>query len=250
MSEREVAIAARGLTKSFGDTPVLAGVDLEIRRHEVVALFGPSGAGKSTALRCLNLLETPDDGTIELAGERVPWRSMDAAALSRHRARVGMVFQQFNLFGHLTVLGNVIEAPMRVLRRSREEAEAKARELLTAVGMGEREDAFPAQLSGGQQQRVAIARALAMDPDVLLLDEVTSALDVENIAGINRLLEQLAEQGMTMVMVTHDLGFARDAAHRLCFISDGRVSEEGPPDRLLDAPETDRLREFLTATRA
>ena len=248
MSAAPVVISARGLKVSFGSTPVLDGFDLDVCEHEVVALFGPSGAGKSTALRCLNLLHLPNDGKLELLGQPVPWRTMDAQASALHRQRVGMVFQHFHLFGHLTVLGNLMEAPRQVRGMGREEAESKARGLLEAVGLADRADALPRELSGGQQQRVAIARALAMEPKVLLLDEVTSALDVENIAGVNRLLAALAKQGMTMVMVTHDLAFARETAHRVCFVSDGRITEEGPPADVLGAPKTDRLRAFLTSS--
>jgi len=245
MSNAPIEIEVRGLKKSFGDLSVLEGVDIEIHRHEVVALIGPSGSGKSTLLRCLNLLEMPDDGEVFWENQPVPYHMMNAAQMSRHRTRMGMVFQHFHLFPHRNALANVIEGPVHVLGTDAETAREKGRELLDQVGLADKHDAWPSQLSGGQKQRVAIARALAMNPQVLLLDEITSALDVEMIAGINDLLADIAARGMTMVVVTHDLAFARRLAARIYFLEDGRILESGPPADLLDNPQTTRLREFL-----
>jgi polar amino acid transport system ATP-binding protein len=242
-----VEIQVRGLRKSFGELTVLDGVDFEVRHHEVVALVGPSGSGKSTFLRCLNLLEFPDAGEILWKGEPVAYRSMRPAELSRHRAKMGMVFQHFHLFPHFNVLNNVTEGPVQVRREAPEQARDRARELLDRVGLADKHQAWPAQLSGGQKQRVAIARALAMEPEVLLLDEVTSALDVEMISGINELLSGLADSGMTMIVVTHDLAFARKVADRICFFNEGRIVESGPPEQVLDHPRSERLREFLSS---
>ena len=238
-------IEVRGLCKSFGDLRVLTDVDLEVGLHEVVALIGPSGSGKSTLLRCLNLLETPDAGTLRWEGEDVPWRTMRPAELARHRARMGMVFQHFHLFPHKTAVQNVMEGPVAVRGESAAAARPRAVELLERVELGDKIDAWPSQLSGGQKQRVAIARALAMEPRVLLLDEVTSALDVEMIAGINELLADLAQGGMTMVIVTHDLAFAREVASRLHFLSEGSIVESGTPERVLDDPREERTRTFM-----
>ena len=244
---RNVDVQIKSLHKSFGKTAVLKGVDLEVHAGQVVSLVGPSGSGKSTLLRCLNLLEMPDRGQILWNGEDVPYKTMSPLQLSRHRVRMGMVFQHFNLFPHKTALQNVVEGPIYVLEKDRDEAVARAMLLLDRVGLGDKADHWPPQLSGGQKQRVAIARALAMDPQVLLLDEVTSALDVEIVAGINELLAELAAGGMTMVMVTHDLNFARSVGDQLVFLDDGRVVESGPPDQLIEWPESDRLNEFIAA---
>jgi len=240
-----VEIEVRGLEKRFGALQVLTGVDFEVRGHEVVALIGPSGSGKSTLLRCLNLLELPDAGSIRWRGEPVDYARMSPRELSRHRTRMGMVFQHFHLFPHRNALENVIEGPVQVRGEKRSAAVGRGRALLEQVGLAEKAGEWPSRLSGGQKQRVAIARALAMDPEVLLLDEVTSALDVEMIAGINELLTGLAEGGMTMVVVTHDLFFARRVAHRICFLDGGRMVETGTPEEILDRPESPRLREFL-----
>ncbi|MGE0492433.1 MAG: amino acid ABC transporter ATP-binding protein [Vulcanimicrobiota bacterium] len=241
-------LAARGIHKNFGDLEVLRGVDLEVAQGEVVTLIGPSGSGKSTLLRCLNLLEIPNQGSLFWEGEQFDFRTCSEAALARHRTRMGMVFQHFHLFPHLTALENVTEAPRQVLGLTREEARGRAAELLARVGLAEKESAHPSQLSGGQKQRVAIARALAMQPKALLLDEVTSALDVEMVAGINQLLGELAES-MTMVVVTHDLGFASKVSDRICFMDKGRLLETGPPSEVLDSPASPRAREFLSALR-
>lgn len=238
-------IEVEGLEKRYGDTPVLRGVGLTVDAHEVVALIGPSGSGKTTLLRCLNLLEFPDAGTLLWKGELVDYPNMSAAELTRHRTRMGMVFQHFHLFPHRTVLENVTEGLIHVLRWNRVEANERALELLSSVGLGDRGRDWPSQLSGGQKQRVAIARALAMDPEVLLLDEVTSALDIEMISGINELLASLAEKGMTMVVVTHDLHFARRVAKRICFMDQGRLLEQGTPEELLGNPRDPRVSEFL-----
>ncbi len=242
-----VEIATRGLQKNFGALRVLDGVDFTVTQHQVQALIGPSGSGKSTFLRCLNLLEYPDGGELLWKGRTVPYKNMRAAELSRHRRKMGMVFQHFHLFPHRTVLQNVIEGPVQVLGTPIRQAREQGRELLRQVGLEDKTDAWPAQLSGGQKQRAAIARSLAMDPEVLLLDEVTSALDVEMISGINELLTGLAADGMTMVVVTHDLGFARQVADRIGFFDEGRIVESGPPEQLLDRPKSSRLAEFLQA---
>lgn len=242
-----VEIETRNLEKSFDRLRVLRGVDFTVHRHEVIALIGPSGSGKSTFLRCLNLLEFPDVGEILWKGAPVAYRRMRPADLSRHRRKMGMVFQHFHLFPHRNVLANVMEGPVHVLGTPLPEAKKQATALLEQVGLEDKAGAWPAQLSGGQKQRVAIARALAMNPEVLLLDEITSALDVEMISGINELLSGLARKGMTMVVVTHDLGFARQVAHRICFCAEGRIVESGTPEKVLDAPESPRLIEFLSA---
>lgn len=242
-----VEIETRTLSKSFGELKVLDGVDFSVRRHQVIALVGPSGSGKSTLLRCLNLLETPDGGEILWKGEPVDYRNMRPAQLSRHRRKMGMVFQHFHLFPHRNVLDNVIEGPVQVLGTPLRQARDQGMALLRQVGLEDKVAAWPAQLSGGQKQRVAIARALAMSPEVLLLDEVTSALDVEMISGINELLTGLAAKGMTMVVVTHDLDFARAVADRICFFDAGRIVESGSPAELLDRPASPRLIDFLSA---
>ncbi|MEJ2698360.1 MAG: amino acid ABC transporter ATP-binding protein [Desulfuromonadales bacterium] len=246
-SRPTVEIETRSLEKSFGGLKVLQGVDFTVRHHQVVALIGPSGSGKSTFLRCLNLLEVPDSGDILWKGDPVDYRRMRPAELSRHRTKMGMVFQHFHLFPHRRVLENVVEGPVQVLGIPPRKAREQGMELLEKVGLEEKAEAWPAQLSGGQKQRVAIARALAMNPEVLLLDEVTSALDVEMISGINELLSGLAAGGMTMVVVTHDLGFARRVADRIGFFDEGRIVESGTPEELLETPESPRLIDFLSA---
>ncbi len=244
---REVEIRVEGLRKRFGELVVLDGVDFAVHEHEVVALIGPSGSGKSTLLRCLNLLEFPDAGTIRWKNETVDYRSMTPDELSRHRRRMGMVFQHFHLFPHRNALQNVVEGPLYVLGEKGSDALARGRALLDQVGLADKHDAWPSALSGGQKQRVAVARALAMNPEVLLLDEITSALDVEMISGINDLLTGLAEKGMTMVIVTHDLAFARRVADRICFLDGGRIVESGTPEEILDRPQEERVRGFLRA---
>lgn len=242
-------IRLKGLRKRFGRHEVLKGIDLKVARSEVLVLIGPSGSGKSTLLRCINHLERPSGGEVIVAGERVNRADLSHRAFQRHlnriRTHMGMVFQQFNLFPHKTVLENVIEAPVQVLRQSRDEAVAEAEELLDKVGLAEKRDAYPSRLSGGQQQRVAIARALAMKPSVMLFDEVTSALDPELVGEVLRVMEGLAAEGMTMVVVTHEMGFAERVADRVIFMDDGRIVEEGTPERIFSEPREERTKRFL-----
>jgi polar amino acid transport system ATP-binding protein len=230
------------LQKSFDDLAVLKGIDLVVQTHEVVCLIGASGSGKSTLLRCIDLLEPIDAGRISIDGIDITARGTDQDAVRR---RIGIVFQSFNLFPHMTVLQNVALAPVKVLKQSRDQAAARSRELLERFGLADKSDEYPDRLSGGQQQRVAIVRALAMDPDVLLLDEITSALDPELVAEVLDVIRELAAQGMTMVIATHEMAFARDVAHRVCFLDDGRILEEGPPDRIFSEPTNERTRRFL-----
>jgi polar amino acid transport system ATP-binding protein len=236
-------LVLEGLVKSFGAHTVLNGVDLTVSEGETIALIGPSGSGKSTLLRCVNRLEEPSSGRILFQGEPV----VAGPKLRAMRARMGMVFQHFNLFTHMSVLGNVIEAPMQVLKLPRDQAEARGRELLARVGLADKCDAYPSQLSGGQKQRVAIARSLAMEPKLLLLDEITSALDPELVGEVLQVIRTLAKQGMTMLIVTHEMGFAREVADRVIFMDGGRIVETGPPDALFVRPQSDRLRQFLRA---
>jgi len=231
-----------GLQKSFDDLSVLKGIDLVVQKHEVVCLIGASGSGKSTLLRCIDLLEPIDAGRISIDGIDITARGTDQDAVRR---RIGIVFQSFNLFPHMTVLQNVALAPVKVLKQSRERAAERSRELLERFGLADKAGEYPDRLSGGQQQRVAIVRALAMDPDVLLLDEITSALDPELVAEVLDVIRELAAQGMTMVIATHEMAFARDVAHRVCFLDDGRILEEGPPDRIFSEPTSERTRRFL-----
>ena len=235
-------LQARGLRKVFGDQVVLDGLDLTVQAGECVVLIGGSGSGKSTLLRCLNLLETLDDGQILLAGRDISDPRVDADAV---RAQVGIVFQAFNLFPHLSVLDNVTLAPVRVHRRPRREAEQQAREMLARVGLADKAAARPDELSGGQQQRAAIARALVNSPVLMLLDEVTSALDPELVWEVLSLLRDLRAEGMTMVLATHEMAFARSVADTVCFLHGGRVLEQGPPAQVFDAPREARTREFL-----
>jgi ABC-type polar amino acid transport system ATPase subunit len=249
----DAPIIVRNLHKSFGGTEVLRGVDLTVERGEVVCVIGPSGSGKSTLLQCINGLEPFDDGEILVCSEYVGWGQEREGARERvpeHtmtllRRRVGMVFQQFNLFPHMTVLGNVIVSPVHVLGRPRDAAIAEARILLDRVGLARKEAAYPAQLSGGQQQRVAIARALAMGPEAMLFDEVTSALDPELVGEVLAAMRRLAEEGMTMVVVTHEIGFAREVADRVVFLDHGVIVEQGAAEQVLTAPTNARTREFL-----
>jgi polar amino acid transport system ATP-binding protein len=236
------ALRVTGLRKQFGELVVLDGIDLDVAEHEVVCLIGASGSGKSTLLRCLNLLEPIQAGRIEVSGEDITAPGVD---VDRVRRRIGIVFQAFNLFPHMRVLDNVALAPRRVLGQPRAEAEAAAMELLRRFGLEDKQAEFPDRLSGGQQQRVAIVRALAMQPALLLLDEVTSALDPELIAEVLDVVRELAKGGMTMVIATHEMGFARDVADRICFLDGGRILEQGPPEQLLAAPAEPRTRQFL-----
>jgi polar amino acid transport system ATP-binding protein len=235
-------IAVEGLTKYYGDTLVLDDVSLEVAEHEVVCLIGASGSGKSTLLRCINELVPFDHGTIRLDGVPIDDDSFGRNGL---RKRVGIVFQAYNLFPHMNVLANVTLAPRKVHGVGKREIEARADELLGVLGMEEFAQAYPEQLSGGQQQRVAIARALATNPDVLLLDEVTAALDPELIGGVLAVIKDLKADGMTMVIVTHEMGFARDVADRVCFLDEGRIVEEAPPEQLFRDPQNPRTRQFL-----
>jgi polar amino acid transport system ATP-binding protein len=238
----DAVLSLRGVTKSYGERTVLNGIDLDVAEHQVVVLIGASGSGKSTLLRCIDLLDEIDDGQILLDGRDISDPRVDGDEVRRSMA---MVFQSFNLFPHMSVLDNITLAPRVVHGRNRGEAEQRGRELLTRVGLGDRADAYPDRLSGGQQQRVAIARALAYDPRVLLLDEVTSALDPELVAEVLELISELATSGRTIVMATHEMGFARRVADVVCFLDGGRILESGPPEQVLDAPEQARTRQFL-----
>ena len=238
----DVAVSIRDLPKSFGDNVVLRGIDLDVHRGEVVVVLGPSGSGKSTILRCVNLLETPTSGSIVFEGVDITGRGVD---INKVRAKLGMVFQQFNLFPHLTAKKNVMIAQQKVLKRSREEAERIAVEELTKVGLADRVDYLPAQLSGGQQQRVAIARALAMNPQVMLFDEATSALDPELVRDVLGVMRDLAREGMTMIVVTHEMQFARDVADRVVFMDGGVIVEQGTPEQVFDHPQSERTKDFL-----
>ena len=249
-------LSIRGLRKRFGAAEVLKGVDLEAETGEVIALIGASGSGKSTLLRCVNLLETPDEGEVAVGGERIEMRAgragpaaKDPEKLRRLRARLGFVFQGFNLWSHMTVMENLIEAPIQVLGLPRPQAVARAEDLLARVGLPDRGAAYPIELSGGQQQRVAIARALAMEPEVMLFDEPTSALDPELVGEVLGVIRGLAEEGRTMLIVTHEMGFCREVASRVLFLHEGRVEEEGPPAEIFGAPRSGRLRQFLARVR-
>jgi len=235
----------RALRKRFGDNEVLKGIDLEVQPGEVIAIIGKSGSGKSTLLRCINGLESFDDGALSVDGQAL--KHHDARAMRSLRQHVGMVFQSFNLFPHLSAGRNVMLAPTLVKKTPQADGEAQARALLARVGLGEKFDAYPDQLSGGQQQRVAIARALAMQPAVLLCDEITSALDPELVGEVLRVVESLADDGMTLLMVTHEMTFARKVSDRLVFMHAGRIHEMGPPDQLFDRPQTPELKQFLSA---
>jgi polar amino acid transport system ATP-binding protein len=232
----------RDVHKRFGHNEVLRGVDLIVDEHQVVCLIGPSGCGKSTLLRCINALEPIQGGSIWLAGDRVSGRGVDVNAL---RADVGIVFQSFNLFPHMSVAANITLAPRKVLKLSRAEADARADQLLARIGLADKRDEYPDRLSGGQQQRVAIVRALAMQPRLLLLDEITSALDPELVTEVLSLVGELAREGMTMLLATHEMGFARDVASKIVFLYEGQIEEEGPPEQVFGDPHSDRTRSFL-----
>ncbi len=249
-------LRVQGLRKRYGQDEVLKGIDLDVAPGEVLCLIGPSGSGKSSLLRCLNQLETIDAGRIEIDGELLGCRErggrlheLPEREVCRQRQRIGMVFQRFNLFAHQTVLQNLVEAPVHVKGESRAEATRRALALLERVGLADRQAAYPSQLSGGQQQRVAIARALAMQPRLMLFDEPTSALDPERVGEVLDVMRDLVEDGMTMVVVTHEMGFARDAADRIAFMDGGVIVEQGPPDELLNSPRHERTRAFLARTR-
>ncbi len=236
------AVRIQGLHKSFGRTEVLKGIDLDVAEHEVVCLIGASGSGKSTLLRCVNLIEPITSGRIVVNGEEITARGVDVNRIRRH---IGIVFQSFNLFPHMTVLRNVTLAPRKALGLPRAEAEKRARDLLERFGLGDKLGDYPDRLSGGQQQRVAIVRALAMEPRLMLLDEVTSALDPELVAEVLEVLRGLAKEGMTMIIVTHEMGFARDVAHRICFLHEGAILEQGPPDQIFRQPREPQTQRFL-----
>jgi polar amino acid transport system ATP-binding protein len=236
------ALRIEGLFKSFGELEVLRGIDLEVAEHEVIALIGASGSGKSTLLRCINLIEPIDAGRILIEGEEITAKGVN---VDRIRRRIGIVFQSFNLFPHMSVLDNVTLAPRKVLRLKGDDAEREALALLGRFGLAEKALDYPDRLSGGQQQRVAIVRALAMQPDLLLLDEVTSALDPELVAEVLNVVRELASGGMTMLIATHEMGFARDIANRVCFLDAGRILEQGPPAQIFAEPREARTRQFL-----
>mgnify|MGYP004603152473 CR=1 FL=1 len=236
-------IKVKDLHKSFGKLEVLKGIDEHIEKGEKVVVIGPSGSGKSTFLRCLNLLETPTKGEIYIDDELI---NSPKADVNKIREKMGMVFQQFNLFPHLTIMDNIILAPMKVKKISRQEATDKAKELLKKVGLLDKADSYPAQLSGGQQQRIAIARALAMDPEIMLFDEPTSALDPEMVGEVLGVMKDLADAGMTMVVVTHEMGFAREVASRVLFMDQGIIMEQGTPEKIFSNPENERTKSFLS----
>jgi polar amino acid transport system ATP-binding protein len=250
--ERRAMLEVSGISKHFGAVHVLRDVSLSVAPGEVVVVIGPSGSGKTTLLRCINLLEDYERGTITVDGEPIGYRfaganriRMSERDIAAARAKIGMVFQSYNLFPHMTVLQNIVAAPVRVRGLPRSRAEARARELLAMVGLSDKAAEHPVRLSGGQQQRVAIARALAMDPKIMLFDEVTSALDPELVGEVLAAMQQLAQGGMTMVVVTHEMSFARDIADRIVFIDDGAIVEQGKPDEILFTPRTERVRAFL-----
>ncbi len=243
IAKGETLFEIKDLKKSFGDLNVLNGISTEIKSGEVLVIIGPSGSGKSTFLRCLNLLEQPTSGDIIFEGKKINDKSCNVDKL---REKMGMVFQQFNLFPHMTVRKNIEIAPIKLLKVSKEEASSKADELLNRVGLPDKAESYPNQLSGGQKQRIAIARSLAMEPDVMLFDEPTSALDPEMVGEVLELMKELAHSGMTMVVVTHEMGFAREVATRIAFIDEGKIQAEGAPDTFFNNPENPRLRDFLS----
>lgn len=240
----DALITVKDLVKSYGQLHALNGVSTEIKKGEVVVIIGPSGSGKSTFLRSLNLLEVPTSGQIIFENADITDPKVD---INKHRQKMGMVFQQFNLFPHLTILRNMTLAPMKLLKKSKEEAEAKAMELLKRVGLENRANAYPAQLSGGQKQRIAIVRALCMEPDVMLFDEPTSALDPEMVGEVLDVMKALAKSGMTMIIVTHEMGFAKEAATRVIFMDQGKMIEENTPQEFFTNPKTDRCKNFLNS---
>jgi ABC-type histidine transport system ATPase subunit len=249
------ALVCEDVHKSFGPLEVLKGVSLTAKEGDVIAMLGSSGSGKSTFLRCINLLEIPDAGRVTVRGELIRMgrdragRAVpeDSAQVDRIRARIGMVFQQFNLWSHMTVLQNVIEAPVHVLKVPKDDAIARANQVLAKVGLSDKLDYYPAHLSGGQQQRAAIARALAMEPEVMLFDEPTSALDPELVGEVLRVIRQLAEEGRTMIVVTHEVGFAREVSNHAVFLHEGRIEEEGPPKEIFGNQRSERFRQFLAS---
>lgn len=239
----DTLIKVQDLHKIFGNLHALNGISEEIHKGEVVVIVGPSGSGKSTFLRSLNLLEEPSEGQVYFEGENITGKAVD---INKHRQKMGMVFQHFNLFPHKTILQNITLAPVKLLNKSKDEAEKRAMELLRLVGLEEKANAYPSQLSGGQKQRIAIVRSLAMDPDVMLFDEPTSALDPEMVGEVLELMKKLARDGMTMVVVTHEMGFAREVATRVIFMDEGRIKEQGNPEEFFGNPKDERLKEFLS----
>jgi octopine/nopaline transport system ATP-binding protein len=255
-SDTVSAVSVRDLRKSFGSLEVLKGVSLEAREGDVISILGASGSGKSTMLRCINMLEVPDSGTVRISGEEIRLKKgrrgmepADGGQVDRIRSRVAMVFQSFNLWSHMTILQNVIEAPVHVQKRPKAECIAEAEELLAKVGIADKRNHYPSHLSGGQQQRAAIARALAMHPKVMLFDEPTSALDPELVGEVLRVMRSLAEEGRTMLVVTHEMGFARDVSNRVVFLHRGVVEEEGAPGDVFGAPKSERFKQFISSHR-
>ncbi|RTR06993.1 ABC transporter ATP-binding protein [Halomonas nitroreducens] len=252
MADTPIPLEVQNIKKRFGDTEVLKGLSLQAHKGDVITLIGASGSGKSTFLRCMNLLEQPNEGELFVHGEQIRFKETrhgrepaDWKQVVNMRAKLSMVFQSFNLWAHMTLLENVIEAPVHVLGKSKQEATEHARQLLERVGLAERADYYPAQLSGGQQQRGAIARALAMDPEVMLFDEPTSALDPELVGDVLKVMRDLAEEGRTMIVVTHEMAFARDVSTQVIYLHQGQVEEAGPPDEVLGNPKSERLKQFL-----
>lgn len=243
MSDNTVILEVNDLRKSFDGQEVLKGISTTINKGDVVALIGPSGCGKSTFLRSLNLLEVPTEGQVLFEGTDLTDKSVD---INHVREKIGMVFQQFNLFPNMTIKENIMLAPVKLGKMTKEEAEKKAEELLARIGLSDKADAYPTQLSGGQKQRIAIVRSLAMNPDIILFDEPTSALDPEMVGEVLNVMKELAQEGMTMVVVTHEMGFAREVANRVMFINDGVIQEEGTPEEIFGNPKSPRLQEFLS----
>ena len=246
VSDNDVLIKVRNLEKKFNGVTALKSVNADIKKGEVVVMIGPSGSGKSTFLRCMNLLEIPTSGTITFNGVDITDKNVD---INVHRQKMGMVFQHFNLFPHMTILKNMTLAPMKLQKKSEEEANAEAMKLLERVGLADRAQAYPSQLSGGQKQRIAIVRALCMKPDVMLFDEPTSALDPEMVGEVLEVMKELAEENMTMVVVTHEMGFAREVGDKVLFLEDGIIMEQGTPDEIFNHPKTERLQNFLAKVR-
>ena len=242
MSNKEVLLELKNLHKSFGNLEVIKGIDLEIDKGDILVIIGPSGSGKSTVLRCMNLLEEPTSGQIIFEGKDI---LKNLRTIDKTREKIGMVFQNFNLFPNKTILDNITLAPMKVKGKTREEAEKKAKELLERVGLLDKVDAYPVQLSGGQQQRIAIARALAMEPDMMLFDEPTSALDPEMVKEVLDVIKELAHEGMTMAIVTHEMGFAKEVADRVIFVDGGKIVEDGSPEEVFNRPKSDRAKDFF-----
>jgi ABC-type histidine transport system ATPase subunit len=255
MNDQQPALTVENLHKRFGSLEVLKGISLSARQGDVISILGASGSGKSTMLRCINFLETPDSGTITVCGEEVRMKTnrrgqnmpKDIKQVERVRTKLAMVFQQFNLWSHMTILENVIEAPIHVLKVPRPEAMERAETYLRKVGIYDKRDAYPSHLSGGQQQRAAIARALAMEPEVMLFDEPTSALDPELVGEVLQVIRNLAEEGRTMMVVTHEMGFAREVSSRVVFLHQGVIEEDGPPRRVFESPKSERFKQFIMA---